>query len=82
MWLSPAANPARKLSWSLEIVEAAARDIEGRDLQVLVGVNTALANKLVAEAVTGGPDSRLWPVSIPCDRGPLRIPRIHGSTSC
>jgi sugar fermentation stimulation protein A len=51
VWLSPAANPKRKLKWSLEIVETAARDKGGQDLQVLVGVNTALANKLVAEAI-------------------------------
>lgn len=54
VWLSPAANPERKLKWSLEIVEAAARDKEGIDLQVAVGVNTALANKLVAEAIGDG----------------------------
>ena len=54
VWLSPAANPARKLKWSLEIVEAAAVDGEGRDIQVMVGVNTILANRLVAEAITNG----------------------------
>jgi sugar fermentation stimulation protein A len=54
VWLSPAANPARKLRWSLEIVEATARDTHGRDIQVLVGVNTILANKLVAQAFTDG----------------------------
>lgn len=51
VWLSPAANPERKLKWSLEIVETAARVKGGDDLPVLVGVNTALANKLVAEAI-------------------------------
>jgi sugar fermentation stimulation protein A len=45
VWLSPARNPARKLRWSLELVEA-----DG----VLVGVNTALANVLAAEAITAG----------------------------
>ncbi|MEN8008174.1 MAG: DNA/RNA nuclease SfsA [Candidatus Krumholzibacteriota bacterium] len=54
VWLSPANNPERKLKWSLEIVEAAAVDGEGRDIQVMVGVNTALANRLVAEAITAG----------------------------
>lgn len=54
VWLSPAANPERKLKWSLEIVEAAAVDRKGRDIQVMVGVNTILANRLVAEAITGG----------------------------
>ena len=54
VWLSPAANPERKLKWTLEIVEVAAVDAKGRDIQVMVGVNTALANKLVAEAIQGG----------------------------
>jgi sugar fermentation stimulation protein A len=54
VWLSPAANPARKLRWSLEIVEASTRDIQGRDLQVMVGVNTTGANRLTADAVTAG----------------------------
>ena len=54
LWLSPATNPARKLKWSLEIVEVMARDVQGRDIQVLVGVNTILANRLVAEAITIG----------------------------
>jgi sugar fermentation stimulation protein A len=54
LWLSPANNPERKLKWSLEIVEAEAVDGDGRDIQVMVGVNTILANKLVAEAITGG----------------------------
>ncbi len=46
IWLSPAANPARKLKYSLEIVETP----QG----VPVGVNTNLANVVVAEAVTAG----------------------------
>ena len=54
LWLSPADNPARKLKWSLEIVEVTARDVQGSDVQVLVGVNTILANRLVAEAITSG----------------------------
>lgn len=54
VWLSPAANPGRKLKWSLEIVEAAAVDRRGRDISVLVGVNTILANRLVAEAIAAG----------------------------
>jgi sugar fermentation stimulation protein A len=53
VWLSPARNPDRKLKWTLEQVETP----EG----VLVGVNTALANRLVREAleadlVTGLPE--------------------------
>jgi len=54
LWLSPAANPARKLKWSLEIIEAAAQDSQGRDIQVKVGVNTILANRLVVEAINSG----------------------------
>lgn len=54
IWLSPAANPARKLRWSLEIVETVARDVQGRPLQVLVGVNTIAANRLVEQAVASG----------------------------
>ncbi len=54
LWLSPADNPARKLKWTLEIVEAAAVDPQGREIQVLVGVNTTLANKLVVESISAG----------------------------
>jgi sugar fermentation stimulation protein A len=56
VWLSPAENPARKLKWSLEIVETP----DG----VPVGVNTALANLLVTEAITAGllPDLAGFPV--------------------
>lgn len=54
VWLSPALNPARKLRWSLEIVEATGQDILGRNPRVMVGVNTILANQLVVEAVTAG----------------------------
>lgn len=46
VWLSPADNPGRKLKWTLEISEAAGG--------VPVGVNTALANRLVAEALQAG----------------------------
>ncbi len=46
IWLSPAENPARKLKWSLEIVETP----DG----VPVGVNTTLANQLVTEAISAG----------------------------
>ena len=55
IWLSPAADPARKLKWSLEIVDTP----EG----VPVGVNTALANTLAAEAITAG----LVPALAGCD---------------
>ncbi len=46
IWLSPAQNPDRKLKWTLEIVENPAG--------VPVGVNTALANRLVADAIGAG----------------------------
>jgi len=45
VWLSPAPSPARKLPWTLELVDA-----DG----VLVGVNTTAANRLAAEAVAAG----------------------------
>lgn len=44
-WLSPAANPARKLKYSWELVES-----DG----ALVGINTGRANALVAEALDEG----------------------------
>src|SRR5665213_4474221 len=43
--LSRAQNPARKLAWSLELIEA-----DG----TLVGVNTAHPNRLVADAIGDG----------------------------
>ncbi len=46
IWLSPALNPARKLRWSLEIVET--------PTGTPVGVNTSLANAVVAEAIESG----------------------------
>ncbi len=46
IWLSPAQNPDRKLKWTLEITETEAG--------VPVGVNTALANQLVADAIGEG----------------------------
>jgi len=52
LWLSPADRPERKLKWTLEMVE-----VPGQSGNTLVGVNTALANKLVAEAIEGG----IWP---------------------
>ena len=44
-WLSPAANPKRKLPYSWEMVRA-----DGG----LVGVNTGWPNRLAEEAITGG----------------------------
>lgn len=46
VWLSPAANPARKLRWSWELVE-----VPGDDGDALVGINTGRANALVGEAL-------------------------------
>jgi sugar fermentation stimulation protein A len=54
LWLSPAANPARKLAWTLELVVTTGRTGPGIAPGVLVGVNTALANRLAAEAVAAG----------------------------
>lgn len=45
VWLSPAANPGRKLRYTWELV---------RDGRALVGINTARPNALVAEAIEAG----------------------------
>jgi sugar fermentation stimulation protein A len=45
VWVSKSANPARKLPLTWELVEAPGS---------LVGINTGLANALVAEALAGG----------------------------
>ncbi len=45
VWLSPADNPARRLAWTWEIVEA-----DG----TLVGIHTGRSNALVREAIEGG----------------------------
>ncbi len=43
VWVSPANNPKRKLQYTWELVEVCGH---------LVGVNTALPNKIVSEAIT------------------------------
>ncbi|MBJ94556.1 MAG: DNA/RNA nuclease SfsA [Rickettsiales bacterium] len=47
VWLSPADRPNRKLKWTWELVEVGPQG-------VLVGINTALPNALVEEAVRDG----------------------------
>ena len=46
VWLSPATNPARKLAWTWELVEA----LPG----VVVGMHTGRSNALVREAIEAG----------------------------
>ena len=46
VWLSPASNPARKLAWTWELVEA----LPG----VVVGMHTGRSNALVREAIEAG----------------------------
>jgi len=50
VWLSPADRPGRKLKWTYELVEAAG---------VLVGINTATANRLAEEGIRDGTVSEL-----------------------
>ncbi len=49
VWLSPAANPARKLAWTWELAE-----VPGDTAPVLVGVHTGRSNGLVREAIETG----------------------------
>jgi len=49
VWLSPARNPARKLQYSWELVEA-----QGPAGGALVGIHTGRANALVDEALAAG----------------------------
>ena len=65
VWLSPAADPRRRLAWTLEIVETTAHTGPGIAPGVLVGVNTMLANTLVAEAVGVGLVAGLAPAGAP-----------------
>ncbi len=50
VWLSPARNPERKLRYTWELIRVG---------NTLVGINTALPNKLVEEAITDGTISEL-----------------------
>ena len=54
IWLSPADQPHRKLKWTLELAETVEDEGAGIPGGVLVGLNTARANKLVAEALMAG----------------------------
>jgi len=49
VWLSPSANPKRKLKYTWELVECA-----GVDGIELAGINTAHPNELAAEAISDG----------------------------
>ena len=53
VWLSPAANPKRKLKWTWELI-AIADSPASPDATVLAGINTVLPNVLVADAVRAG----------------------------
>jgi len=50
VWLSPADRPDRKLKWTYELVES-----DG----VLVGINTAVPNRIAAEGIADGTVSEL-----------------------
>lgn len=49
VWLSPANNPKRKLQYSWELLE-----VPSGKKPTLVGINTALPNKLAEEAISNG----------------------------
>jgi sugar fermentation stimulation protein A len=49
VWLSISANPKRKYAYTWELVEA-----NEAEIKTLVGINTLLANHLVAEAIANG----------------------------
>ena len=57
VWLSPAANPERKLRYTWEIVE-----VYGG----LVGINTGHPNRLVAEAIAAGQIKELMGLATFC----------------
>lgn len=61
VWLSAAANPARKLAWTWELVESAG---------TLVGIHTGRSNGLVREAIEAGVLSAL--AGYPRIRGEVR----------
>ncbi|KPJ90887.1 MAG: transcriptional regulator [Gammaproteobacteria bacterium SG8_11] len=49
IWLSVSANPKRKYAYTWELVE-----VDAEEQKSLVGINTLLANQLVAEAINHG----------------------------
>ncbi len=51
IWLSRATNPARKLQWTLELVRTVENPTNAVQGDVLVGVNTIIANRLLREAL-------------------------------
>lgn len=54
VWLTKSTNPKRKLPYTWEWVECAVREMNSPDRQSLACVNTAIANKLVAEVILQG----------------------------
>jgi len=71
VWVTPAGNPKRRLQWDLQLVELPSG---------LVGVNTALPNRLVAEALAAGALAPL--AAYRTVRPEMRYGEPAGWTSC